>query len=75
MADDKILMQIVRKEGGEVDIKADDSMQLVEMAAAMMALSDLAKMRGWHPGQVARAYSDLEMRVTNPMAQRLGVAS
>lgn len=70
---EKILMQVVRKEGEDVDVKVDDGISLTEVTAAIMALSDMAKMRGWHPGQVARAYSDLEMRIKRPDAIRLGV--
>lgn len=60
-------MEVVRKEGGDVEINADDSMQLVECVAAMHAISDVAKARGWHPGSIARAYSDMEMRRKNPL--------
>lgn len=65
----EVIGQIIRAEGGAVrfDLKADIDVE--ELAAIMIGVSDFAKSLGIHPGELSRSYMALEMARKFPGAE------
>lgn len=57
-----IVGKIIEHEGVAMEIDLRDDLTTEQVASIMVAVSDYCEQRGWHPGRVARAYSDLKMR-------------
>lgn len=56
-----VIGHIRRADGGAVIVDLAADIDIAEIAAIAQSVSDYCEMRGWGPGQFARAMSDLQM--------------
>jgi hypothetical protein len=67
----ELIGRIFRREGGAITLDLRADLDTDEIAAIMTAISDQCVARGIHPGRLASALSDIQIKRNHPGARRV----